>query len=722
MTDFTQDKMKSLVFVVLLLFLFERSVQEVDSKSERTQDFQQNEKENQSEQNVCDSCAELKELRDMVIEQRLGMKILTDKLDEYDLALKSTQEQLKITQYELQFTQYELKTTQEEQTSTQDQLKSNQEELKSTRDELNSTKLELQQHQSELEALRSQLSQTESRVSKMEAKLEPKVAFNVGLTTNGHMGPFNVETTVVYQDVFFNMGQAYNPVTGVFTAPVKGVYFFTFKAFNYQGGVTALKMYHNQTCLLENWGQFSQFMFYSNSRIIQMEKGDELRDMVIEQRLGMKILTDKLDEYDLALKSTQDQLKITQYKLQFTQYELKTTQEEQKSTQDQLKMTQEELKTTQDELKANQEELKSTRDELNSTKQQHQSELEALRSQLSQTESRVSKMEAKLEPKVAFNVGLAASGYLGPFNVETTVVYQNVFFNMGQAYNPVTGVFTAPVKGVYFITFTGFNYRGDYTALKMYHNQTCLLENWGQSSLYMYYSNSRIIQMEKGDVLYMKLPPNTQIHDDIGKTTEDNQYELKTTQEEQKSTQDQLKSNQEELKSTRDELNSTKLELQQHQSELEALRSQLSQTESRVSKMEAKLEPKVAFSVGLTANGHIGPFNVDTTVVYQNVYFNMGQAYNPVTGVFTAPVKGVYFFTFKAFNYGGGNTALRMYHNQTCLLENWGYFSSHMYYSNTRIIQMEKGDVLYMKLAPNKQLYDDTGNYNSLSGFLLFTV
>ncbi|KAK7884134.1 hypothetical protein WMY93_027257 [Mugilogobius chulae] len=419
-TDFTQDKMKSLVFVVFLLFLFERSVQEVDPKSERTQDFQQNEKENQSEQNVCDSCAELKELRDMVIEQRLGMKILTDKLAEYDLALKSTQEQ----------------------------LKANQEELKSTRDELNSTKLELQQHQSELEALRSQLSQTESRVSKMEAKLEPKVAFSVGLTASGNIGPFNVDTTVVYQNVFFNIGQAYNPVTGVFTAPVRGVYFFTFKAFNYGGEYTAVKMYHNQTCLLEHW--------------------------------------------------------VTQ-------------------------------------------------------------------------------------------------------------------------------------------------------------------------------------------------------------------YELKMIQEEQKSAQDQLKANQEEL-------NSTKLELQQHQSELEALRSQLSQTESRVSKMEAKLEPKVAFSVGLTANGHIGPFNVDTTVVYQNVYFNMGQAYNPVTGVFTAPVKGVYFFTFKAFNYGGGNTALRMYHNQTCLLENWGYFSSHMYYSNTRIIQMEKGDVLYMKLAPNKQLYDDAGNYNSLSGFLLFTV
>ncbi|KAK7884132.1 hypothetical protein WMY93_027255 [Mugilogobius chulae] len=489
--------MKSLVFVVLLLFLFERSVQEVDPKSERTQDFQQNEKENQSEQNVCDSCAELKELRDMVIEQRLGMKILTDKLEEYDLVLKSTQEQLRMTQYELQFTQYELKTT-------QDQLKSNQEELKSTRDELNSTKLELQQHQSELEALRSQLSQTESRVSKIEAKLEPKVAFSVGLTAS--LGPFNVETTVVYQDVFFNMGQAYNPVTGVFTAPVKGVYFITFTGFNYRVQEVDPKSERTQD-------------FQQNEKENQSEQNvcdscaelKELRDMVIEQRLGMKILTDKLEEYDLALKSTQEQLKITQ-------------------------------------------------------------------------------------------------------------------------------------------------------------------------------------------------------------------YELKTTQEEQKSTQDQLKSNQEELKSTRDELNSTKLELQQHQSELEALRSQLSQTESRVSKMEAKLEPKVAFSVGLTANGNIGPFNVETTLVYGKVFYNMGQAYNPVTGVFTAPVKGVYFFTFKAFNYGGGTTALRMFHNQTCLLENWGYSSSHMYYSNTRIIQMEKGDVLYMKLAPNKQLYDDAGNYNSLSGFLLYTV
>ncbi|XP_072304724.1 uncharacterized protein [Eucyclogobius newberryi] len=322
--------MKSSALLVLLLFLFERSEQEVDQKPQRSGGFQENEKEEQQSKDIFSYLlSELKELRDMVIEQRLGMQILRGELTEHDVLLKSTQEELK---------------------STQEDLKSTQEELKSTQEDL---------------------------------------------------------------------------------------------------------------------------------------------------------------------KSTQEDLKSTQEELKSTQEELKSTQEELKSTQEELKSTQEELKSTQEELKSTQEELKSTQEELKSTQQQHGSELEVLRSQLSEAESRVSTMEAKLEPKVAFSVGLTDRGAMGPFNVETTLIYEKVFYNMGQGYNSVTGVFTAPVKGVYYFTFNAFKYNiNTSTAIWMYHNQERLLLNRGIYSHQANYSNARIIQMEEGDVLYMRLPANYMIHDD----------------------------------------------------------------------------------------------------------------------------------------------------------------------------------------------------------------
>ncbi|XP_042152529.1 uncharacterized protein LOC112266404 [Oncorhynchus tshawytscha] len=135
--------------------------------------------------------------------------------------------------------------------------------------------------------------------------------------------------------------------------------------------------------------------------------------------------------------------------------------------------------------------------------------------------------------------------------------------------------------------------------------------------------------------------------------------------------------------------------------------------------------PKVAFSAaGLKDKGPIGPFNTDNNLVYTKVITNIGKAYSPITGAFTAPVRGVYYIRFTAAQYGLGYMGISMLKNGQATMSNYHY-NSHGYWihlSNGVILELEEGDVVYMRLPASYRLYDNSYNQNIFSGFLLFTV
>uniref|UniRef100_A0A096M6Y3 C1q domain-containing protein n=1 Tax=Poecilia formosa TaxID=48698 RepID=A0A096M6Y3_POEFO len=136
---------------------------------------------------------------------------------------------------------------------------------------------------------------------------------------------------------------------------------------------------------------------------------------------------------------------------------------------------------------------------------------------------------------------------------------------------------------------------------------------------------------------------------------------------------------------------------------------------------------QVAFSASLMASGggDIGPFNAYTSLIFRNVVSNIGNAYNPNTGFFTAPVRGVYHFNYHIYGHGhsshgsgavlvkNGEYIFMAYEHQTTLGANS---------ANTVTMLLELGDVVYLLQRVNTRIFDDQLHYTTFSGLLLFPL
>ncbi|KAK1786811.1 hypothetical protein P4O66_017209 [Electrophorus voltai] len=154
----------------------------------------------------------------------------------------------------------------------------------------------------------------------------------------------------------------------------------------------------------------------------------------------------------------------------------------------------------------------------------------------------------------------------------------------------------------------------------------------------------------------------------------------------------------------------------------------VTQLNSRVEGLETENKArKVAFSASLLeyASGHNGPFNsVTSPMIYKNVFTNFGNGYDSSTGIFTAPVKGVYYFRFYAHCHVGNKMAVSLYKNgvMQCSVFSWKPTNTNGNASNGIVLTLEKGDQIFTKLWDKTWVYDDPASYTSFGGFLLFPL
>ncbi|XP_034393955.1 complement C1q tumor necrosis factor-related protein 3-like [Cyclopterus lumpus] len=134
---------------------------------------------------------------------------------------------------------------------------------------------------------------------------------------------------------------------------------------------------------------------------------------------------------------------------------------------------------------------------------------------------------------------------------------------------------------------------------------------------------------------------------------------------------------------------------------------------------------KVAFSASLLASGEgntVGP-----TLVYKNIFTNIGNHYNPTTGYFTAPVRGAYYFRFTGHvAHLSSYMAMSLEKNGHCVVmaaDRHGTPEDREDGATNGVaLQLEVGDVVSVQLKPGAAVWDDQYHRTTFSGFLLFPL
>ncbi|XP_069474580.1 complement C1q and tumor necrosis factor-related protein 9-like [Ambystoma mexicanum] len=131
----------------------------------------------------------------------------------------------------------------------------------------------------------------------------------------------------------------------------------------------------------------------------------------------------------------------------------------------------------------------------------------------------------------------------------------------------------------------------------------------------------------------------------------------------------------------------------------------------------------IAFSVGLQSQQSFPP--PGAPVLFEKVFLNINKGYNTKSGIFTASIEGIYFFSFH-LSVSGKPLKVALYHNnkivvQTLTRHNESYFGQT---SGSILIQLDEDDEIYLQVfsASQNGLMADANTDSLFSGMLLFPI
>ncbi|XP_049923775.1 caprin-2-like isoform X2 [Epinephelus moara] len=168
-------------------------------------------------------------------------------------------------------------------------------------------------------------------------------------------------------------------------------------------------------------------------------------------------------------------------------------------------------------------------------------------------------------------------------------------------------------------------------------------------------------------------------------------------------------------------LEDSETRLKNSETRLKDSETRLRDSESQLLELRNKERTKVIFSAATGGGNYIGPFNTDKTLIYRRVITNIGDAYSPHTGIFVAPVAGVYYFTI--FHHAGPHhgTMLFLYKNNQRMVMTQNHPAVHETAhngGNAAFLQLQEGDQVYVRMIADTYVWG-SDYHTTFSGFLV---
>nr|XP_020510204.1 cerebellin-2-like [Labrus bergylta] len=180
------------------------------------------------------------------------------------------------------------------------------------------------------------------------------------------------------------------------------------------------------------------------------------------------------------------------------------------------------------------------------------------------------------------------------------------------------------------------------------------------------------------------------------------------------------------LNATVDELRGQKAEVEKLNKENEGLETRLHAAEKEIDGLKRDSGAhRVAFSASLSNFGEIykGP-STDKTLIFKRIFSNVGDGYDESTGVFTAPVDGLYYFSFSTYGYNTHVMGAMLIKNGIRQISTYDFPSvdGSDSSSNSVVLQLAAGDKLHMELWDDGGVFDNLNGHTTFSGFLVFPL